>query len=596
MTGPTSSLDDDSGKDDNVRTKELQDGQKARPASIRAVFLPFEIVLQIIKVLQAQWLSGDSSAERALIAFSQTNSTIREWALDALYRVMILPRHVREFRKFYHRQRTSFQPFTCAGYTRALFCGLDDVSRLNAMTAGWEADLVRLLHYIGPHLEHLSLWTAESKIILRDASQVKGSRRMGALQPALQPTWDEPSLDDVDFPLPQQPGKRNSKAQGAAGDHEGGEDDDPLPNVHDLPGWLRAEYEKLPLKEFYRRHKAHVAFRTKTSDVLLVQQRQRGCRPRFLSMVVSFPFYENEGENAFPHMKIFSRVEELDFHVPVTKDVAKVLNLTSLLQHSPLRKLRITSQHASIALAIPPYVSNLGRAATGSSSNMRASQSHKGGGGINLALGLGRLCASSVLFDLLMAEFQGHHAGKADMDRLQAVLEAAVLSAADGDEGINDAELWQRSQTSTRERPRTNRQTESNEAAGCNQTSWSPFDSSSVRSGSLASTLGVGLRISDTQRRGSDADEWASSSPPRLLSEPWKQLPSYRDDDFPGISGQAQAQEDRVRVRIQQRGQDMFGKLRVRLQDFKERAEFGGPGWWARMGVSDEYVSTHHWP
>ncbi|KAE8234856.1 hypothetical protein CF326_g111 [Tilletia indica] len=521
-----------------------------------ANFLPSEIILEIVRILQAQWLNnGDPQAERALIAISQTNKLIREWALDALYEVLILPRHVREFRKFYHRQRTSYQPFRCANYTRALFCGLDDVSRLTATTAGWESELMRLLHYTGPHLDHLSLWNAESRVILRDPIQVKGHRTAGA-RSATSSQWDEASLDDVDFPT-------------ATRDEE--QDEGPLPNLHDLPGWLRAEFDRLPLREFYRRHKAHVAFRSKTSDVLMVQQRQRGCRPRFLSMVVSFPFYENEAENAFPYMTIWSRVEELDFHVPVTKDVGRVIKLTSLLHRSPLRRIRISSQHASIALALPPF--HPSHPTTPSSDQ------------INLARGLGRIHSSCVLLDLVLSEFQGHHSSPAELERLQAVLEAAVISEADGEPRLADSELWRRA----------------NGLSVGLEEGQRDHGRLAVREGSLASTLGVGLQISDSisspppvdardDCRFSTREDLHDSS-----SAPWERFPSATNDALSFSSAAAAASTDypsakrqeRVRVRIQQRGQDVHGKLKTRLQDFRERAEFGAPGSWATMGLWD---------
>ncbi|CAD6918797.1 unnamed protein product [Tilletia controversa] len=540
----------------------------------QAVFLPSEIVLEVIRILQAQWLTNsDPQAERALIAFSQTNKLVREWALDALYEILILPRHVREFRKFYQRQRTSYRPFTCAGYTRALFCGLDDVSRLTATTAGWESELMRLLHYAGPHLDYLSLWNAESRVILRDPIQVKGHRTAGARSTS---QWDDASLDDVDFPT----ASASSNKQ---------EEEDPLPNVHDLPGWLRAEYERLPLREFYRRHKAHVAFRSKTSDVLMVQQRQRGCRPRFLSMVISFPFYENEAENAFPHMTIWSRVEELDFHVPVTKDVGRVLKLTSLLHRSPLRRIRISSQHASIAIALPPFSPNepTRTATSASSSSYPSHNASQAPAAINLARGLGRIHASCVLLELIVAEFQGHHAPRAELERLQAVLEAAVLSEAQGGPRLSDGELWRRANgLGVGEEEGSS----GSISSGSRASDGRKDPTLPLRMGSLASTLGVGLQISDGHHNGSGFHLDREEFPPGTA--PWERFPSasYTTTTHPAAVSALDSgtKQEHVRIRIQQRGQDVHGKLRVRLQDFRERAEFGAPGSWATMGVWDE--------
>ena len=89
--------------------------------------LPPEVLQVVVGYLALPASEGDASAVQTLLRLSAVNTTCREWALEALYTVLILPRHVREFRKWYQRMRTASPPFPCAGYVRALFMAIDDV-------------------------------------------------------------------------------------------------------------------------------------------------------------------------------------------------------------------------------------------------------------------------------------------------------------------------------------------------------------------------------------------------------------------------------------------------------------------------------------
>lgn len=86
--------------------------------------LPPEIIENIVHSLDPI----DPAHSRALYALCRVSKVVRHWALQALYGILILPRHVREFRKWYKRIRMSNPPFVCAGYTRAFFMAVDDVS------------------------------------------------------------------------------------------------------------------------------------------------------------------------------------------------------------------------------------------------------------------------------------------------------------------------------------------------------------------------------------------------------------------------------------------------------------------------------------
>ncbi|KAI3479566.1 hypothetical protein L1887_58378 [Cichorium endivia] len=141
--------------------------------------LPPEVLERVVRHIQPDVLVGDPVAYITLVRLSCVSRLMRHWALEALYSIIILPRHVREFRKWYSRSVKSQPAFQFAGYSRALFSGLDDVSRLTSFSAGWDHELLRLLHYCGPTLTHLSLWRSESMALLRDPGQVREGYRFG---------------------------------------------------------------------------------------------------------------------------------------------------------------------------------------------------------------------------------------------------------------------------------------------------------------------------------------------------------------------------------------------------------------------------------
>ena len=183
--------------------------------------------------------------------------------------------------------------------------------------------MLRLLHYCGSSIEYLSLWQTESRALLRDAAQV---RRHGTSQP----TWaigEQMMLDDE----PEEPMY------------------DPV-DPDDIPRWLRSELEHEPTEQVAKAHAAHFPFapRSNTTDIWRERPKPRACTPRFLSMVLSYPFYENERPELFCNMTIWSRVEELDIYM--ASDVAKSLSLISRLGHTSIKRLRVSSSHASLAI------------------------------------------------------------------------------------------------------------------------------------------------------------------------------------------------------------------------------------------------------
>ena len=114
--------------------------------------LPLELLEQIVGEYALPCVYGDPIASSTLAACSLVNRTFRFWSLSAKFGVIVAPRHVRDFRKWYARSQHDMQ-----GFNRALFIALDDVSKLTSMSAGWDVEMLKLLQQQGPHLLHLSL-------------------------------------------------------------------------------------------------------------------------------------------------------------------------------------------------------------------------------------------------------------------------------------------------------------------------------------------------------------------------------------------------------------------------------------------------------
>ncbi|PWN51818.1 hypothetical protein IE53DRAFT_35083 [Violaceomyces palustris] len=297
--------------------------------------LPIEVIEQIIQHLSIPSSFGDPASQKALVSLSAVNRIFRFLALSALYQVVVLPRHVRDFRKWIERVKLDDQHqtrFRCAGHTRALFSGLDDVSRITYQSAGWESQLLRLLHHCGSTLTHLSLWNAESRVVLRDPSQVRGGRRFGVEQPLW--SWGENEARDV---LDDEERQRAEAAEAEAASER---------EKADMPRWLRAEFERKGPSEVWKSHAAHVM------PDRIKRATSKGCRPTHLSIVIALPIFENEDREIFGRMVIWTRVEELDVHVPTPSQVVPVLRLLSTLHRSPLRRLRVSSVHASLSICV----------------------------------------------------------------------------------------------------------------------------------------------------------------------------------------------------------------------------------------------------
>lgn len=184
--------------------------------------------------------------------------------------------------------------------------------------------MLRLLHYCGSTIEYLSLWQTESRALLRDAAQVSGQHKHAA--------WAVGESHEVDV-------------------------DDPEPAIRslaldpDMPRWLQDELAQAPAETVARQHLAHFPLVPRALPKPAAW-RQRPppqlCKPRCLSLVMYYPFYENERPELFARMVIWSRVEELDVYVPM--EPRKSLRLLAQLGHTPIWRLRISAPHATIAI------------------------------------------------------------------------------------------------------------------------------------------------------------------------------------------------------------------------------------------------------
>lgn len=308
--------------------------------------LPPEVLERVVRQLQQGVVIGDPVAHRTLVRISGVSRLMRHWAFEALYSVIILPRHVREFRKWYSRSVKAQPASQFAGYTQALFSSLDDVSALTSFSAGWDHELLRLLHYCGPTLTHLSLWRAESMALLRDPGQVREGYRFGTSQPVQM--WGE--MGEADADAGEEPiDDANDAAHTAPPEAAHADDLFSKEELDDMPGWLKAEIRMQGTRAVTIRHKAHL------TPTRRITRRQQGCQPTHLSIMMSLPLLEHEDLKVFPRMLIWHRVQELDVHISTPGHTPKILRLLASLRDSPIRRLRISTTFASLCMMTPPF-------------------------------------------------------------------------------------------------------------------------------------------------------------------------------------------------------------------------------------------------
>ncbi|EPQ29923.1 uncharacterized protein PFL1_02595 [Pseudozyma flocculosa PF-1] len=391
--------------------------------------LPPELLEYTVSLLASgAAASGDPDVQRALVRLSGVSRLMRHWALRALYTVLVLPRHVRDFRKWYARMRSALPPFPFAGYTRALFCALDDISRLTTFSAGWDNEMLRMLHYAGPDLTHLSLWRSESTALLRDPGQVRAAHRLGKQQPAW--SWGSGGsieYQDVDSP-PASSHAPNDGAAVSASPVEGGALYT-ASELQEMPNWLRSEIASSGSKDVTRRHKAHLV------PTLPPTTRLNGCRPTKISIMLSMPLYEHEDPALFAMMSIWSRVEELDVFIPTPNQAQKCLMLIASLHRSPIRWLRLTTTHASLVLVRAPFPRSQRRGEAAKTKTAPPSATTAVDATINVVKALADLLSLDHLRASLINELTGHHVEQ------RSVLEQILLQRVQLQTGLAPEQL-----------------------------------------------------------------------------------------------------------------------------------------------------------
>jgi hypothetical protein len=415
--------------------------------------LPPELLEQIVREYALPCVYGDPIASSTLAACSLVNRTFRYWSLSAKFAVIVAPRHVRDFRKWYTKSQNDMQ-----GFNRALFIALDDVSKLTSMSAGWDVEMLKILQQQGPHLLHLSLWNSETRALLRDPAQIRGARVRTSASSA---DGRITVADVMQFNGARRKNIKRMVRQMRKGKLIQGEALSAIPLKSDftnrneaqtraemaaakerarqtLPNWLRLELaSKEAAKEVKRRYKAHIsadareyqheqeasrqarkmmneedlrALETLTQqaesfnfdDSESEDEGERGdvevdwaCMPEKLSICPSLPLHEHEEPLNFARMTIWTRVKELDVFVSVPSEVPRCLELISSLVASPLIKFRFSSINASLLISL----TQIGQ--QGGDEGLQQPD-------INIAHGLQRVLKSHVLRSLLFDEFNNH--------------------------------------------------------------------------------------------------------------------------------------------------------------------------------------------
>lgn len=432
--------------------------------------LPPEILLEIfLSPCLSPVLNPAPITTTTLHALLLCSRLTHACAKQQLNEVLVLPRHVREFRKFYDTERQRGWP--ALGITKGIFCALDDVSRLTHTSAGWETAFLRTLHLLGPSVTHLSLWHSESRVLLRDAGQVQ--RRGG--KPAVTssgPVWMwGQGEDDLSEAIGE--GSDEDENSAAVGETEDEKLADSLNSVRidaaaevaamrerarqQMPNWLKRELAAKPVHEVAKNHHAHLApfgdpsidqadvLQEHFATALKARRRVRGCRPTCLSIILSLPLFENQAPDLFASLAVFSRCQELDVYLPVPSHAPKLLFLLSHLRGSPLRRLKITSTHATLCIALPPFTTQqqkfmeqrrrrqLANARANSyaaysrddmDTNMQARDPE-----INIATALRDMLAHEDLRDCLYWELAGKHADAEAARNLEKMLTRVAIQS-----------------------------------------------------------------------------------------------------------------------------------------------------------------------
>lgn len=330
-----------------------------------------------------------------------------------------------------------------------------------------------------------------------------------------------------------------------------------------MPQWLQREIENSASpSEIAQRHRAHLlpfsdpdnpaANDALQAHLSSTQQRDKrrlkGCRPMALSIVLSLPLFENQQPELFASMIVFSKVQELDVFIPVPAHVAKLLHLLSHLRTSPLKKLKISTTHFTLCIGLPPFTNaqerEIARKEARRKRGVRGEEHDQEvthpQASMNLANALGAfLHTSTALHDTLLSEFAGKHIDEDGLVYLERLLHATATQHGQTQRSRNGA-------TST------------------------------------SSDTPVSFAKGKERNRGIRLPEHVAAETRSRLGG----LASTLYD--PTREEQDQQQVDGLRVRIFQRNQAHYGKLKDRKEDFVKRVMGQGGSIWSQCGMWDD--------
>lgn len=460
---------------------------------------------------------------------------------------------------------------------------------------------MRTLHILGPSIAHLSLWHSESRTLLRDAGQIRSKRNLRGSDPAWawgedeEIDFDEESDEEIDGVRARNGGKEGSEVSRSP---------EEVAAMRErarqrLPNWLQAELtSSSSAGEVARRHRAHLQPLGDPSDStssvsggpdlleshLVAERRLRlqrdrrllkGCRPTSLSIVLSLPLFENQEPALFASMVVFSRSEDLDVYMPVPAHAPKLLWLLSHLHRSPLRRIKITTNHFSLCMSVGPFdrAGEAKRRRTEREERRRrkrwraratghAEENGEDGSGlslghysddpdqedrfgeerkrpINLATSLRLFLESETIRQALLWEFTGRHYDRPE--RLEKVLHDVALKSQDV-----DPEMFVREGSTS--------------ALGSVQ-QWCS-SAGEVLADVLSTSLSLDAPLSDQ-------------------SAPYH----GHGEDY---GGHLPSESSLLRVRVLQGNQGGAGKMKDRREDFIERSLGLGEGIWKRCGLWDD--------
>lgn len=343
------------------------------------------------------------------------------------------------------------------------------------MSAGWDVELLKLLQQLGPHLTHLSLWTSETRALLRDPAQIRGPRVRSTLSPSDSEVMSENAFRRQSVSRLLRRLERGTLVQGEALSQvplKSRSTDDKQRKAEmaaarerakqTMPKWLQTEMQsRESSQEIKRRYKAQlssiareyqhekeageqmrrhmedtsdkdahaggkgidkfgeVADDSHTSseeddDSMSEQYAEWGCMPLSLSICPSLPLHEHEEPMNFARMTIFTRVEELDVYVAIPAEVPRCMELFSGLVASPLLKFRFSSIYSSLLITVLPDLSSMRK------------QYDRPTPQINVAWGLRCVLRNPALRSLLYSEFNNRRVP--DVRLLEEAIGAVIAS------------------------------------------------------------------------------------------------------------------------------------------------------------------------